>query len=127
MGALSSYRDLEVGKKALTLPEMVYRVSLPIPADERSGTTGQVRRATVSVASNIAAGTGRHGVQVVSALSGDSQRVAGGNGGYLDLGSALEFGGSRPGDAGACASSGSRPDADRAPALTQLSHQAANH
>lgn len=59
MGAVRSYRDLEVWRKALALVEMVYRVSAHFPADERFGMTSQMRRATVWVASNIAEGAGR--------------------------------------------------------------------
>ncbi len=61
MSAVRSYQDLVVWKKALELAEMVYRVSASFPADERFGMTSQVRRAAVSVASNIAEGAGRHG------------------------------------------------------------------
>lgn len=61
MGAVRSYRDLEVRRKALALVEMVYRISAYFPADERFGMTSQVRRTAVSVASNIAEGAGRRG------------------------------------------------------------------
>ena len=45
----------------MDLAEMVYRVSAHFPAEERFGITGQVRRAAVSVAANIAEGAERHG------------------------------------------------------------------
>ena len=61
MSAVRSYQDLVVWEKALELAEMVYRVSASFPADERFGMTSQVRRAAVSVASNIAEGARRHG------------------------------------------------------------------
>ena len=48
-------------KKALDLAEMVYRVSASFPTDERFDMTSQVRRASTSVASNIAEGAERRG------------------------------------------------------------------
>ncbi len=38
----------------------VYRISATFPADERFGLTSQIRRAAVSIASNIAEGAGRN-------------------------------------------------------------------
>ena len=54
-----SYRDLRVWREALAWAEQVYRASADWPRDERFGLTSQVRRAAVSVASNIAEGSGR--------------------------------------------------------------------
>ncbi len=56
---LQSYRDLEVWKAAMDLVESVYALTRHLPEDERFGLTSQVRRAAVSVASNIAEGYGR--------------------------------------------------------------------
>ena len=61
MTGLKSYQDLEVWKKSMELAEMVYRASTQFPPEERFGITGQVRRAAVSVAANIAEGAERHG------------------------------------------------------------------
>jgi four helix bundle protein len=57
MGA--SYRDLIVWQRAVELSFAIYKLTARFPADERFGLTNQLRRAAVSVASNIAEGYGR--------------------------------------------------------------------
>ena len=57
--ALSSYRELEAWRIAIELVESVYEVSSGFPSDERFGLTAQIRRAAVSIPSNIAEGYGR--------------------------------------------------------------------
>lgn len=54
-----SFSDLEVWKAAMALAKDVYEASAVFPQDERFGLTSQVRRAAVSVPSNIAEGQGR--------------------------------------------------------------------
>jgi four helix bundle protein len=56
---LRSYRDLLVWQKALDLTVLIYRLSEKFPKSEIYGLTSQVRRASVSVPSNIAEGYGR--------------------------------------------------------------------
>ena len=56
---MASYRELIAWQKAMTLAETVYEVTRSFPADERFGLTNQLRRAAVSVPSNIAEGHGR--------------------------------------------------------------------
>ena len=56
---LNSYRDLDVWKRSLLLITEVYRVTRRLPSDEKFGLTSQMRRASVSVACNIAEGYGR--------------------------------------------------------------------
>ena len=51
--------DLEVWKDAMRLARGIYRASVDFPDEERFGLTSQIRRAAVSVASNIAEGAGR--------------------------------------------------------------------
>src|SRR5579871_1582895 len=54
-----SYRELLVWQKAKTLAVSVYRSTEQFPRSEIYGLTSQTRRASVSVASNIAEGQGR--------------------------------------------------------------------
>ena len=54
-----SYRDLRVWQEAMDLAEATYRATEQFPEDERYGLVTQLRRATVSVASNIAEGHAR--------------------------------------------------------------------
>ena len=56
---ISSYRDLHVWQRAVELVEEIYRLSALFPNDERFGLTSQIRRAAVSVPSNVAEGYGR--------------------------------------------------------------------
>jgi four helix bundle protein len=57
--ATNSFRDLEVWQEAMQLVEDVYRVSVRFPRDERFGLTAQLRRAAVSIPSNIGEGARR--------------------------------------------------------------------
>src|ERR1035438_2767772 len=54
-----TFRDLEVWKAAMELAVHVYRLTAMFPKEERYGLTSQMRRAAVSVPSNIAEGKGR--------------------------------------------------------------------
>ena len=53
------YQDLQVWQKAIGMTLAVYEVTREFPNEELYGLTSQVRRAAVSVASNIAEGRGR--------------------------------------------------------------------
>ena len=55
----SSYRDLKVWQRSIDLAENIYRLTSVFPASEMYGLTSQMRRAAVSIASNIAEGWGR--------------------------------------------------------------------
>lgn len=55
----NSYRDLIVWQKAMDLTVEIYRQTKAFPREELYGLTSQVRRAGVSVPSNIAEGQGR--------------------------------------------------------------------
>ena len=56
---IKSYRDLETWQKAIELVEEVYEETRSFPKEEIYGLVSQMRRAAVSVASNIAEGQGR--------------------------------------------------------------------
>ncbi len=55
----SNYRDLVVWQKARKLAVEIYRVTQQFPRVEMFGLTQQMRRAVISIASNIAEGHGR--------------------------------------------------------------------
>ena len=58
-GEVRHYRDLVVWQKAITWVEAVYIATRGWPSDERFGLISQVRRAAISVPSNIAEGCAR--------------------------------------------------------------------
>ena len=55
----TSFRDLIVWQRAVESSLAIYRLTSQFPASERFGLTNQLRRASVSVASNIAEGYGK--------------------------------------------------------------------
>jgi four helix bundle protein len=55
-----SYRDLEVWKLSLNLVEEIYKATAQFPASENYGLSQQIRRAAVSIPSNIAEGQFRN-------------------------------------------------------------------
>ncbi len=59
MPLTNSFRDLEVWQRAMTLVERIYAASAHFPREERFGLTSQLRRAAVSIPSNIGEGSRR--------------------------------------------------------------------
>jgi four helix bundle protein len=59
MDKVRSYRDLKAWQEALVLVRLVYAATQDWPKHEQFGLTNQIRRAVVSVPSNIAEGQGR--------------------------------------------------------------------
>ena len=57
MGA--SFKDLVVWQRAIELSLEIYKLTAAFPSTEQYGLTSQMRRASVSIASNIAEGSGR--------------------------------------------------------------------
>lgn len=56
---ISKYTDLIVWQEARKLAKLIYELTKPFPADELYGLASQMKRAAVSVPSNIAEGFGR--------------------------------------------------------------------
>ena len=57
---MPGYRDLETWQRAMELVKGVYVATRHFPKDEAFGLTSQLRRAAVSIPSNIAEGYGRN-------------------------------------------------------------------
>ncbi|MBK9313888.1 MAG: four helix bundle protein [Acidobacteria bacterium] len=75
----SSYRDLMVWQKGITLVKLVYRLTQSFPGEEKFGLVSQMRRAAVYIPSNIAEGQGRHTtgefVQFISHAEGSAAEL----------------------------------------------------
>jgi len=56
---IKSYKDLEVWRVAVDVSVSVYAATREFPREETCGLTAQMRRAAVSIPSNIAEGYGR--------------------------------------------------------------------
>ena len=56
---LKKYNDLVAWQKAMDLVQAIYEVTSQFPREEIYGLTSQIRRASISVPSNIAEGQGR--------------------------------------------------------------------
>ena len=87
-----SYKDLVAWQKAMELVTEIYRATKEFPREEVYGLTSQLRRATISIPSNIAEGQGRltrgEFVQFLgyargSLLEMETQMLIAGNLGYL--------------------------------------------
>lgn len=57
---MQSFKELIVWQKAMSLVEEVYRLMSFLPANEKYALSDQIRRAVVSIPSNIAEGRGRN-------------------------------------------------------------------
>lgn len=57
--SIQSYRDLDIWKRSCTMVTIVYSATSSFPKREMFGLTRQIRRAAVSVPSNIAEGAAR--------------------------------------------------------------------
>jgi len=59
MPKVGGFKDLLVWRKGIQLVKEIYKLTKPFPADERFGLVSQMRRAAVSIPSNIAEGQAR--------------------------------------------------------------------
>jgi four helix bundle protein len=59
MSSIKSYKELIVWQKSMTLVKELYEITQHFPSKEQFGLTSQMRRASVSIPSNIAEGWGR--------------------------------------------------------------------
>jgi four helix bundle protein len=60
MSEIQSYRELDVWKQSRLLVKSLYQLTKKFPKDEQFGLTSQMRRAAISIPSNIAEGCGRN-------------------------------------------------------------------
>jgi four helix bundle protein len=61
LSQIKSHKDLKVWQESITLVIAVYKITEDFPKHEIYGLTSQMRRATVSIPSNIAEGACRKG------------------------------------------------------------------
>lgn len=55
-----NYKDLVVWQKGIALAKAIYKLTSTFPSEEKFGLVAQMRRAAVSIPSNIAEGQARH-------------------------------------------------------------------
>lgn len=58
---MNDFRELLVWKKSINFVEKLYIVTNNFPNEEKFGLVNQLRRAGISISSNIAEGSGRNG------------------------------------------------------------------
>jgi four helix bundle protein len=59
MTKINTYKDLVVWNKSVALAKVVYQICKSLPPEEKYALADQLKRAAISVASNIAEGYGR--------------------------------------------------------------------
>lgn len=57
---MATHRDLDAWKKSIDFVVKIYKITENFPKEEIYGITSQIRRAAVSISSNIAEGAGRN-------------------------------------------------------------------
>ena len=54
-----NFEKLDVWQEAIQFADLVYELTVDFPGEERFGLTSQIRRAAVSISSNLAEGSSR--------------------------------------------------------------------
>ncbi|MEJ2201752.1 MAG: four helix bundle protein [Desulfuromonadaceae bacterium] len=76
---MGSHKDLEVWQRSVDLAVALYRVTAEFPDTEKFGLVSQMRRAAVSIASNIAEGAARQSrkefIQFLSMAAGSASEL----------------------------------------------------
>lgn len=94
------FKELEIWKKGVALTTDIYKATATFPKEEMYGLTSQIRRAAVSIPSNIAEGAGRNSdaefVRFLSISNGsccelETQLLIAVNLGFLNENEAQEF------------------------------------
>ncbi len=89
---MNRFKNLDIWKDAITLAKNVHVLTAALPREETYGLKSQLRRAAISVASNIAEGAGRNsngefnqflGIAIGSAFEVDTQLIIGHELGYF--------------------------------------------
>ena len=57
------HKELDVWKESMVLVKLIYEITLHFPKSETYGLTSQLRRASVSIPTNIAEGSARNGLK----------------------------------------------------------------
>lgn len=60
MSEIKTHKDFDVWKGAMTLAKEIYKLTTNFPREETYGLVSQIRRAAVSIPSNIAEGAARN-------------------------------------------------------------------
>lgn len=101
---LKSHKDLDVWSKAIGFVTRVYEVTKDFPREELYGIVSQLRRAAISIASNISEGATRHSskefvqflyIALSSASEIDVQLIISRNLKYLSENDFLQLSGAR--------------------------------
>ncbi len=66
MGVIKCHKDLKVWQESMDFVELIYKITNNFPSSELYGLTSQLKRASVSIPSNIAEGFARKGKQELS-------------------------------------------------------------
>ena len=56
---MHNHKNLKIWQRSIDIVEMIYRETVDLPIEERYGLTSQIRRASISIPSNIAEGSSR--------------------------------------------------------------------